>query len=269
MITRRLIAGLLTLTVAVGSVTLVAGALTAGVAAAQDPTATPTPAPTATPGPTPTPGPTATPTLVPTLTPLPRGYVIRTDAYVLPYATWVNLHLETREGNPHGATVTQWEFHDPTGSQAGFTDWQLFTNYSSYAASSGNRGRFVVPDATTHPEWAFRAQITDPQGRALTIGPTPAVQWKAADEQPIVDLRAAMDRIPGGGFAAVFLVPVVFAGIIAVGSRSPLATTIAAAGSMGVMVWITGVSPLLWVLVALTAAGGVLVSIQLGFGRTR
>ena len=263
MITRRLIAGLLTLTVAVGSVTLVAGALTAGVVAAQDPTATPTPAPTA------TPGPTATPTLVPTLTPLPRGYVIRTDAYVLPYATWVNLHLETREGNPHGATVTQWEFHDPTGAQAGFTDWQLFTNYSSYAASSGNHGRFIVPDATTHPEWAFRAQITDPQGRALTVGPTPPVQWKAADEQPIVDLRAAMDRIPGGGFAAVFFVPVVFAGIIAVGSRSPLATTIAAAGSMGVMVWITGVSPLLWVLVALTAAAGVLVSIQLGFGRTK
>ena len=52
MITRRLITGLLTLTVAVGSVTLVAGALTAGDAAAQDPTATP--APTATPGPTPT-----------------------------------------------------------------------------------------------------------------------------------------------------------------------------------------------------------------------
>ena len=267
MITRRLIAGLLTLTVAVGSVTLVAGALTAGAAAAQDPTATP--APTATPGPTATPTPLPTATLTPTLTPLPRGYVIRTDAYVLPYGVWVNLHLETREGNPHGATVTQWEFHDPTGSQAGFTDWQLFTNYSSYAASSGNAGRFVVPDATTHPEWAFRAQITDPQGRALTVGPTPAVQWKAADEQPIVDLRAAMDRIPGGGFAAVFLVPVVFAGSIAVGSRSPLATTIAAAGSMGVMVWITGVSPLLWVLVALTAAAGVLVSIQLGFGRTK
>ena len=95
------------------------------------------------------------------------------------------------------------------------------------------------------------------------------MQWKAASEQPLVDLRAAMDGIPGGGFAAVFFVPVVFAGIIAVGSRSPLATTIAAAAAMGVMVWITGSSPLLWALVALTAAGGVLVSIQLGFGRTR
>ena len=147
-------------------------------------------------------------------------------------------------------------------------DWQLFTDFPAYAAASGNRGRFVVPDDTTHAEWAFRAQITDPQGRTLTIGPTPAVQWKAASEQPLVDLRAAMDGIPGGGFAAVFLVPVVFAGIIAVGSRSPLATTSAAA-AMGVMVWITGSSPLLWVLVALTAAGGVLVSIQLGFGRTR
>ena len=258
---------LLPLATAVGIATLVAGALTAGEAAAQDPTATP--APTATATPTATPGPTPTPTLVPTLTPLPRGYVIRTDAYVLPYATWVNLHLETREGNPHGATVTQWEFHDPTGTQAGFTDWQSFTNYSSYAASSGNHGRFVVPDATTHAEWAFRARITDPQGRAVTVGPTRSVQWKAADEQPIVDLRAALDRIPGGGFAAVFFVPVVFAGIIAVGSRSPLATTIAAAAAMGVMIWITGVSPLLWVLVALTAAGGVLVSIQMGFGRAR
>ena len=267
MIARRLITGLLTLTVAVGSVTLVVGALTAGDAAAQDPTATP--APTATPGPTPTPTPVPTPTLVPTRTPLPRGYVIRTDAYVLPYGTWVNLTLETREGNPHGATVTQWEFRDPTGTQAAFTDWQSFTNYTSYAASSGNRGRFVVPDDTTHAEWAFRAQVTDPQSRAVTVGPTRSVQWKAEDEQPILDLRANLDRIPGGGFAAVFLVPVVFAAIIAFGSRSPLATTIAAAGSMAVMIWITGVSPLLWVLVALTAAGGVLVSIQLGFGRAR
>ena len=165
--------------------------------------------------------------------------------------------------------MNQWEFYDPTGTQAAFVDWQLFTDFPTYAAASGNRSRFVVPDDTTHAEWAFRAQVTDPQGRTLTIGPTPAVQWKAASEQPLVDLRAAMDGIPGGGFAAVFFVPVVFAGIIAAGSRSPLATTIAAAAAMGVMVWITGSSPLLWALVALTAAGGVLVSIQLGFGRTR
>ena len=245
MISHRLITLLLPLAAAVGIATLVAGALTAGAAAAQDPTATPLP------------------------TPLPRAYVITTDAYVLPYARWVNLSLATREGNGHQATVTQWEFYDPTGAQAAFADWQLFTDFPAYAAASGNRGRFVVPDDTTHAQWAFRAQITDPQGRTLTIGPTPAVQWKAASEQPLVDLRAAMDSIPGGGFAAVFLVPVVFAGIIAVGSRSPLATTIAAAAAMGVMVWITGSSPLLWALVALTAAGGVLVSIQLGFGRTR
>ena len=241
MTTRRLITLLLPLAAAVGIVTLVASALTAGTAAAQDPTATP----------------------------LPRAYVIKTDAYVLPYATWVNLTLETREGNGHEATATQWEFYDPTGAQAAFADWQSFTDFPAYAASSGNRGRFVVPDDGTHAEWAFRAQVTDPQGRTLTVGPTPAVQWKAASEQPLVDLRAAMDDIPGGGFAAVFFVPVVFAGIIAVGTRSPLATTIAAAASMAVMVWITGASPLLWVLVALTAAGGVLVSIQLGFGRTR
>ena len=136
MISHRLITLLLPLAAAVGVATLVAGALTAGAAAAQEPTATP----------------------------LPRAYVIKTDAYVLPYARWVNLTLATREGNGHQATVTQWEFYDPTGTQAAFADWQLFTDFPAYAAASGNRGRFVVPDDTTHAQWAFRAQVTDPPG---------------------------------------------------------------------------------------------------------
>ena len=83
MISRRLITLLLPLAAAVGIATLVAGAFTAGAAAAQEPTATPLP------------------------TPLPRAYVIKTDAYVLPYARWANLTLETREGNGHEATVSQ------------------------------------------------------------------------------------------------------------------------------------------------------------------
>ena len=242
MLSRRFLTRLTNAAVAaVGVVTLIAGALGAGTASAQDPTSTP----------------------------LPRAYVVNTDAYVLPYGTWVNLTLETRGGSAHEATVTRWEFYDPTGAQPAFADWQPFADFPAYAVSNGNHGRFVVPDDGAHAEWAFRAQITDPQGRTFTVGPTASVEWKAANDQPIADVRQMMDRIPGGGFAALFLVPVAFAGIIAVGTKSPVGTTIAGAGAMGAMIIITDASPFLWVLVVAAAAGGVLVSIQMGFGRAR
>ena len=70
---------------------------------------------------------------------------------------------------------------------------------------------------------------------------------------------------PGGSATWLFIPPVFFGIVIAGATRNAGATLLAVAVAFGVAVWFTESPPILWALVAITAASGVLLMLQLGF----
>ena len=75
----------------------------------------------------------------------------------------------------------------------------------------------------------------------------------------------AFDNTPGGSDTWLFLPPLVIGGLVAGATRNAGGTLVAVGVALGGAVWFTEAPPVLWVLVVLSAVGGVLLMVQLGF----
>ena len=145
------------------------------------------------------------------------------------------------------------------------------SSHSGFAGASTDVGHVLYSiTGLTSPtqqggERAYEIWVTTTVGDDSVVSKSEPLRIEWRGEKPLVDFAEALDRLPGGPNMAAFIIPVGLALAIAGMSRSPIAAGIAFFGAFGLLAVLTPVSPLLWLVLILAAAGGVLGAFALGY----
>lgn len=84
---------------------------------------------------------------------------------------------------------------------------------------------------------------------------------------PTETIKARFQKLPGGAYTAVFLVPMIAAGFMLTLTRNPAALLGTVALSMAIAIWMVDLSPWTYILPLLFGGSAALIGMQMGYNR--